>query len=119
MCQYSPFVSLYSPRDHNENKSYLDLHYAIPASSIGNRSTRTFYNSQILDGFLATLILDGFLASLILDGFLATLIFDGFLGTLIVEGFGDFNFGAGFDCGGSSASFQSFLIYCKLCLEGC
>ena len=31
LCQYSPFVSLYSPRDHNENKVYLDLYYAIPA----------------------------------------------------------------------------------------
>ena len=29
---YSSFVSLYSPRDHNENKVYLDLYYAISAT---------------------------------------------------------------------------------------
>ena len=26
-----PSVSLYPPRDHNENKIYPDLYYAIPA----------------------------------------------------------------------------------------
>ena len=32
--QYSPFVSLYSPRDHNENKVYLDLYYAIGPATV-------------------------------------------------------------------------------------
>ena len=31
-CQYSPFFSVYCPRDHNESKIHVDLYYAIPSS---------------------------------------------------------------------------------------